>query len=256
MLSYKTSLTGLIFTLVVLSVSCRKIGPDNNKSSPCVTNANSPYHISFTGKPFAGDTLVFSVDAPSNVKTTWVFRSYTHEPWVSAYIAGRNPEYVFPSRDVYHVSVIINDDTSNINCQNPQLRIDVGGLYTLSELNNIDGQRYWHVRVDSLWPQSIRIDTIAVYNDTFGIQMIDGMTISVKGHLLTTSGKVVTGDSNEYYIFADTPAQYLEWQVLNYYHKKDSVVFNSHPDQGGTIVEGKYPSHEAYGLTTIYHSFK
>ena len=137
------------------------------------------------------------------------------------------------------------------------MQIEIGEPYVLSELKNIPGERYWRAYADSLRFQSSKVDTIAIYNDTFGLFMVNEMTLSIKNKLLTAKGKIIPPDGNEFYVFSDTAVVHaLEWETVFYYHKKDSVVYMSHPYQGGYIQEGKYPSRRAYGITTVYHSSK
>ncbi len=242
----KSYFKGISYYVVVATFificACRKDVANSN----CLDGSN--YKITCTGNRFVGDSLYFSSNIPTCVKTQWIFRD-----GASSYDAA--PKHVFSSVGSYMVIIIINGDSANLNGKNPYLIIQINTPYNPAQINTMAGLRFWNVYQDSLTLVSEQ-DTFKQYKDTFAVNVLNDSTIVVKSDTLKIEDGFKTNGVADAYVFSlGSPFDPLSWKILSYYYKQDSVVYSSHPYQGGIPPQGKYPG-RTLGITTNYCSHK
>lgn len=211
-----------------------------------VRNDDTPYHIVAPDKVWVGDSFPLLTDVPTGTQLDWIFGDSTSSTDFA-------PIHAYKNYGEYFVVAIVNGDSLNHFHKNVSSVIYAKFRNNPADYSNISSNRYWTVIKDSI--RSVNgvaySDTLANFQDTFALLKLDDETIVIKGDTLKNS---FAGLPDEY-VFSQPGTGYF-WRTLNYYYKNDSIVYTSHPDQGGWSTP--YPgSHGTpFGVTTQYLSHK
>lgn len=247
----------IILSLLIISlipVSCRKgsgtrvetSGPAHGHNSASM----SPFYISTKGGYYVNQRITFSCRLPVGLDAEWVFSDgyTTHE---------QSPVRTFTSTGIITVKVVINGDSSNANWLNPTLSIEIRKPYDPSVVRKMEGMRTWHVVEDSLiTPYTDNYKILRRYEDTFAIQVLSDTSILVKGHTLTAdTSQHHRGIAGDFYFFGRPAYLGVWWENVYYFYEQDSIVYASHPDQGGTSA-GSHDPGFGRGITNTYYSHR
>lgn len=233
----------LLYILVlplILALGCKKHRTDG-LSSTTTNCTGSGFTIYCTGNRFINQPLQFSSNIPNCKKITWIFRDGSSSTDIS-------PTHTFTEAGSYWVVVIINDDSLNLNGQNPTLNINVNYPYDVATVAKIGNNRTWNIVEDSTDRNTLAKVTVKKYTDNFAITILNDTTLIFKNDTLKAQNSSL-GVYDVYFFSA--PGSEFSWKTLNYYFQTDSIVYASHPDQGGRPSKGKMPA-IPYGITTTY----
>jgi hypothetical protein len=244
----------LLFTILsaFVAASCHKNNVDDIEEEPPVCSFTGRFRIQASGTMVAGDTIQFNTDLPACAKKHWMFTSSGNNFSISTYEA--NPKLVFTEPGNYNVIIVVDDDNINQKGLNPATSIRINNRYNPATVLAMNGLRHWHVYEDSMLRTSYERDTVKHYQETAAIEVIDDSTIRFKNVILKSWSHERTEGVVDAYNFSAPSNREHEWQWLAYYYKSDSIVYSSHPYQGGYPAQSK--SGMPFGITTTYYSIR
>jgi len=213
------------------------------------------YYITASDTLLTGTTTRFYSNVPNNVKIEWkITGGDSGNNFTSNDIS---PAHVFTKRGLYNATIIINDDSANINRKNPGLSVYINQPYDPARVAMVQGTRWWKVCQDSTTYPYLYTDTFLKYTDTFAVIVVDDSTIIFKNDTLKDrSHDRIYGVWDSYnFQGATTGPDGYSWKNLYYYYDRDSIVYSWHSDQGGFYNK---PLNQVvpYGITTSYYSHK
>ena len=249
----KIALACFTVFVIISFCSCRK------------TNSiyDGPYDIECSEGLLAGDTVRFYSNVPGNFKKLWFISGGDSSN--NFYTLDEVPQHVFTKRGLYTAVIIINDDTANLKRKNPGLSFYINQPYNAAQVAMMGGSRWWNVSLDSLNHNNTATVTFQRYKDTFAVNVINSSTIVIKNDTLRDMSQDQYYGVYKTYSFrgAASNGTGLSWQTLDYYFDQDSIVYSSHPYQGGipSFDAGGTPGSDfqaavPFGITTNYYSHK
>ena len=165
------------------------------------------------------------------------------------------PTHTYQNYGDYPVTIVIDGDNGNVLKKNADLYIFVNKQGKASDLLTLPGLRHWNVVGSTITYNDMTptVDTVSRFEDTFSVIVINYTTLVIKGD--TLKGIFDTEGIREYYSF-ERPSTEFSWEYVHYYYAKDSIIYVTHPEQGGhnsgTVKLPSWP----FGTTTSYIAHK